>query len=76
MESEKPHPSETGKRRGTSERREMVAEVVRQIDSGILQMQSQPKFLFPPVSVENLVINGILARILECLSGRKKLAIN
>ena len=42
MESEKPHPSETGKRRGTSERREMVAEVVRQIDSGILQMQSQP----------------------------------
>jgi len=45
VEAEKPHTNETGKRWGTSERREVVAEVVRQIDSGILQMQSHPDWL-------------------------------
>ena len=45
VEAEKPHPNKTGKRQGTSERREMVAEVVRQIDSGIWQVQSQPDWL-------------------------------
>ena len=45
VEGEKLHPNDTGKRRGTSERREMVEEVVRQIDSGIFQMQSQPDWL-------------------------------
>lgn len=41
VEAERLHPNNTGKRLGISERRGMVAEVLRQVDSGVFQMQSQ-----------------------------------